>query len=140
MDREPESAALHSFELSFTVEPGDIDQNGHVNNVVYVRWTQDIAIAHWRAAAPEEDQQKLFWVVLRHEIDYKRPSVLGDVLAARTWVGHAAGLRFERHTEFLNRSSGTLVAKAFTIWCPMDLETRKPKNVSADLRSMFSQP
>ncbi len=44
------------FEIDIQVTPADIDRLGHVNNVVYLRWVQDAAVAHWRAAAPAADQ------------------------------------------------------------------------------------
>ncbi|MGH9655493.1 MAG: acyl-CoA thioesterase, partial [Bryobacteraceae bacterium] len=55
---------VHTFELPISVSAADIDQIGHVNNVSYLRWVQDAAVAHWRAAAPAADQEKLLWVVL----------------------------------------------------------------------------
>lgn len=128
-----------TFELNILVDSDDIDELGHVNNVTYVRWVQDVAVAHWRAAAPEADQQKLLWVVLRHEIDYKQPAFLGQRLVARTWVGHATRLRFERHTEFVRVSDKKLLAKALTIWCPLDRATGKPVEVGSELRSKFSK-
>ena len=79
------------FELAIAVEPADIDQLGHVNNVVYLRWVQEAAVAHWTAIAPATDQAKLLWVVVRHEIDYKQAAFLGDRIIARTWVGAPAG-------------------------------------------------
>lgn len=126
------------FELAITVEPADIDQLGHVNNVAYVRWVQDAAVAHWTSTAPAEAQAQLFWVVVRHEIDYKRPAMLGDAVIARTWVGTASRIRFERHTEIVRAGDGCVLAKALTIWCPMDAQTGKPAAVSADVRARFS--
>ncbi len=126
------------FELPIPVEPADIDELGHVNNVTYVRWVQDAAVAHWRARAPAADQARLFWVVLRHEIDYKQPARLGDTLIARTWVGAASRLKFERHTEVLRESDGRLLAKARTLWCPIDAATGKPSPVSPEVRASFS--
>jgi acyl-CoA thioester hydrolase len=132
---------LHeAFELPIAVGPADIDQLGHVNNVTYVRWVQDAAVAHWQAGASAADQAQLFWVVLRHEIDYKRPAVLGDRVIARTWVGTASRIRFERHTEILRASDRSLLAKALTVWCPMDAQTGKPAAVSAEVRARFSVP
>ena len=127
------------FDLELSVAPGDIDQIGHVNNITYLRWVQDVAIAHWKAAASEADQAKLRWVVLRHEIDYKRPAYLGDAIIARTWVGERTRVRFERHTEVLRASDGLLLARARTIWCPVDAETGKPARVSAEIRACFSR-
>jgi acyl-CoA thioester hydrolase len=90
------------FELVIPVDSADIDELGHVNNVAYLRWVQDVAVAHWRAVAAVEDQSKLRWVAVRHEIDYKHPAYLGDgIVVARTWVGTASRIRFERHTELL---------------------------------------
>jgi len=124
--------------MTIAVEPSDIDGLGHVNNVVYVRWVQDVAVAHWRAAAPHAEQEKLRWVVLRHEIDYKQAARLGDRIVARTWVGTATRIKFERHTEIRRSSDGTLLAKARTVWRPIDAVTGKPTSVSAEVRAGFS--
>lgn len=127
-----------AFELLIAVTPADIDQLGHVNNVVYLRWVQEIAIAHWKAAATIEQQERLLWVVLRHEIDYKSPAVLGDTLSVKTWVGTASALKFERHTEFSRTSDGRAIAQARTIWCPIDVKSRRPVAVDGAVRARFS--
>ena len=127
-----------AFEIDVAVQPADIDGLGHVNNIVYLRWVQDVAVAHWRAAAPAEDQRKLHWVVLRHEIDYKQAAKPGDAIAVRTWVGAATRLRFERHTEIRRAQDGALLAKALTVWCPVDAATGRPTPVSAAVRAVFS--
>ena len=97
-------------------------------------------MAHWRAVAPVADQAKLLWVVVRHEIDYKQAARLGDGIIARTWVGEASRVKFERHTELVRASDRTLLAKARTIWCPIDAQTGKPTAVSAEVRARFSAP
>ena len=126
------------YELAIQVEPADIDELGHVNNVTYLRWVQDVAVAHWKAVAPAADQAKLLWIVLRHEIDYKHPAYLGDQIIARTWVGAASRIRFERHTELLRASGRLLLAKARTLWCSIDVRTGKPTGVSEEVRACFS--
>jgi len=131
---------LDAFELPIAVEPADIDQLGHVNNVTYIRWVQDAAVAHWRAAASVEDQAKLYWVVLRHEIDYKQPAFLNDKIIARTWVGSASRVRFVRYTDVLRAGDRAVLARALTTWCPMDAQTRRPATVSAEVRVRFSVP
>ena len=130
--------AVAAFEMAIAVEPADIDELGHVNNVVYLRWVQDIAVAHWRAVAARDDQEKLWWIVVRHEIDYRQAARLGDGILARTWVGAATRIKFERHTELLRASDGCLLAKARTVWCPIDSVTGKPTGVSAAVRAVFS--
>lgn len=126
------------YEMEITIKPADIDLLGHVNNVVYLRWVQDVAIAHWSAAATESQKKKLLWVVIRHEIDYKRPAFAGDTVIARTWVGSASRRAFARHTELIRKSDRKLLARARTLWCPIDSNTRKPVDVDADVYERFS--
>ena len=126
------------FELAIEVLPSDIDDLGHVNNVVYVRWVQDVATAHWRALASTDQQARVAWVVLRHEIDFKRAAVAADAIVARTWVGPATAVAFERHTELLRASDRRLLAQARTLWCPIDRATGKPCRLPADVRALVS--
>jgi acyl-CoA thioester hydrolase len=126
------------FELAIQVAPADIDELGHVNNVTYLRWVQEAAVAHWRAVAPPADQAQLLWIVVRHEIDYRQPAYLGDQILATTWVGAASRIKFERHTAILRATDRSLLAKARTVWCPIDVGTGKPTSVSAEVRACFS--
>ena len=127
-----------AFEMAVTVQPGDIDGQNHVNNTVYLRWVQDVATAHWESLAGADAQAAIGWVVVRHEIDYKMAANLGDEILLRTWVGEASRLKFERFTEVLRKTDGKLVAKARTLWVPIDSKTGKPVRVSAEVRSRFS--
>lgn len=128
------------FELPRDILPGDIDDLGHVNNVVYLRWVQDIAIAHWSTAATPEQQAEVAWVAIRHEIDYKHPALPGDGIVARTWVGTADSHRFERLTEITRAADGKLLAQARTVWCPINRTTGKLTRVSDAVRARFSVP
>src|ERR1700746_765885 len=114
------------FQMTVSVLPGDIDEQKHVNNTVYLRWVQDVAVAHWRAGASPEEQQAIGWVVLRHEIDYKAPATLGDEIVLRTWVGKATQLTFERFTEIRRNHDSRLLSKARTLWCPINAQTSRP--------------
>jgi acyl-CoA thioester hydrolase len=126
------------FELTVLVAPTDIDEQGHVNNTVYLRWIQEIATAHWRALAPPEAQKATGWVVLRHEIDYKAPALERDQIVLSTWVGKATRLTFERFTEIRRKSDRQLLSKARTLWCPIDPQSGRPVRVSAEVRDRFS--
>ena len=124
--------------MTLSVMSGDIDEQNHVNNTVYLRWVQEVATAHWQAIASSEAQGEIGWLVLRHEIDYKAPACLGDEIVLRTWVGKATRLTFERFTEILRRSDGQLLSKARTLWCPINAQTGRPVRVPLDVREQFS--
>jgi acyl-CoA thioester hydrolase len=127
------------FERVFPVAAADIDELGHVNNVVYLRWVQEAAVAHWRAAAPADLQAEVVWVVLRHEIDYRRPAHAGDEVIGRTWVGDATGSRFERFTEFVRAADGSVLAQARSVWCPLNARTGRPRRIDPALHDYFSE-
>jgi len=126
------------FEINIKASADDIDVFGHVNNIVYLRWVQEVAVAHWRAAATPEQQQNIIWFVKRHEIDYKQPAHSGDEITAVTWVGGASELIFERHTEIIRSRDRKLLAKARTLWVPINSKTGKPMRVDSDVRKRFS--
>ena len=134
----PASIGATPFHLTRRVEAHDLDGRAHVNNVVYVQWVQDAAAAHWEVLAPSGTKEEIAWVALRHEIDYLKPALLGDDVAVTTWVGVAEGLSFERFTEMRRRSDDALLARARTLWCPVDARTGKPRRVSAEVRARCS--
>lgn len=124
------------FNASIEVQPDDIDGNGHVNNVVYVRWIQDAAVAHWFAVV-HGAARDLRWAVVRHEVDYKRPAVRGDTLVVTTWVGAVTAATCERFCEVVRRSDAVVIARSRTIWCLFDPTTAKPKRIDPTIRGFF---
>jgi acyl-CoA thioester hydrolase len=132
------SSSHERYEIKIPVTREDIDELGHVNNIIYLRWVQEAAIAHWQFAATEEQQKQILWVIKRHEIDYKMSARLEDEIIACTWVGEAEELVFERHTEILRASDRKTLARALTFWVPIDKASGRPIRVDADVRKRFS--
>lgn len=132
-EQRPENVFNHVI----TVQSGDIDELEHVNNVVYLRWVQEVAAAHWANIASEEMKRKYSWVVLRHEIDYRNPAILGDELIVSTWVSSCEGVRSVRNVKFCQSASGKLVAETKTDWCLLDSQTMRPKRIEQDIISLF---
>ncbi len=132
--------APERFAIRIPVLPSDIDAHGHVNNVVYVRWVQEAATAHWNARTSEAERASVAWVVLRHEIDYRRAAFPGDTVSALTWVGPASRHAYERNTELRRVGDGELLARARTLWCPLDPATGRPVRLEDGLRARFSVP
>lgn len=129
----------NAFLVSLRVVADDFDQLGHVNNVAFLRYVQDAAVAHWRAAASAELQRQFLWVVRRHEIEYLKPGLPGDELAARTWVGEPAGARWDRFTEIVRAADGQVLVQARTEWVLLDAATGRPRRVTAEMVGMISR-
>jgi len=130
---------MQSFELPIVVQPADIDGLGHVNNVVYLRWMQEAAGAHWEAAAPAELRGQVAWVVVRHEIDYKAPAFEGERLVARTWVGEPTAATWERFIEIRRAQDDRLLARGRSIYAALDPATGRPRRVDATLQAPFTK-
>jgi acyl-CoA thioester hydrolase len=128
---------MKTFELQITAAPEDIDELGHVNNAVWVRWIQDIATAHWYAQALPEHRDAHVWLVVRHEIDYLRAVGPGETVTGRTWVGDAPkGARFDRHVEFTG-ADGKPRVRAKTTWAILDKTSGRPLRVPPEVIAPF---
>ena len=125
------------FEMTLTALPEHIDELGHVNNAVWVQWIQTVAVAHWYSVADPAHNDAYFWVVVRHEIDYLRAAVEGDVVTGRTWVGEAPkGARFNRHMEFVG-ADGKVLVRANTQWAIIDKALGRPIRVPQQVIAPF---
>lgn len=125
------------FTQAITARPEDIDELGHVNNAVWVKWIQDVAVAHWHAVAAAEDQARHIWVVTRHEIDYRGNVRAGETVTAETWVPEPPrGARFDRLMRFTG-ADGKVKVEARTTWALLDAETGRLLRVRPELAAPF---
>lgn len=117
----------------------DLDELNHVNNVVYLQWVQDAASAHWNTYASQTVKEKYFWVVLRHEIDYKASALLHDEVMAKTWVQDYNGVKSTRIVQLFRKRDGVLLAEARTIWCLMNRQSGRPVRVPDEIKNVFAE-
>ncbi len=123
--------------LPFTPTPTDIDELGHVNNAVWVRWVQDMATSHWNAVASAEHIAAYIWVVVRHEIDYLGNIGLGQSVTGRTWISdRPKGARFDRNVEFVD-AGGKVIVRAKTTWVMLDRATGRVARVRPEVSQPF---
>ena len=125
------------FEYAIDVAEADIDALGHVNNVVYLRYVQDAAAAHWFAVTSEEQRENHLWVVRRHEIEYLKPAVSGDRLLVRTWIGEFKGATCEHLTEIRRPKDEQTLVTARSLWILLDPVRRRPRRADDSLQVLF---
>jgi acyl-CoA thioester hydrolase len=125
------------FTRTITAGPDDIDELGHVNNAVWVRWIQDVAVAHWNAVAPPEHRDAYIWVVTRHEIDYRGNVSEGETVTGETWVPEPPrGARFDRHMRFTG-ADGKVKVEAVSTWAMLDRATGRLVRVRDKIAAPF---
>lgn len=129
---------MRQHDQTFTARAGDIDELGHVNNAVWVRWVQDLATAHWALAATPSQANSFVWVVVRHEIDYMGNLKEGESVVGRTWVANApVGAKFDRFAEFLKHER--VIVRAKTTWAILARDSARPVRVPNDVVDRFTQ-
>ena len=116
-----------------------VDENGHVNNVAYVRWMQDAAVAHSDAAGCTRETQAAgaTWVARSHYVEYLRPAFAGDRLAVLTWVVNWRRVRSLRKFRFRRESDGVVLAVGQTDWVFVDATTGRPRTIARPVREAF---
>lgn len=106
----------------FRVASADIDEIGHANNVVWLRWINDAALAHAEAVGmgPQALLRSLalLWVVRRHDIEYLQPALEGEAIDVVTWPRSLTGVTSVRWTFFMREER--LLARAETTWALID--------------------
>ena len=128
------------FAITITPEPADIDELGHVSNLVYLRWVLEVAMAHSRALGWDFAQYRdlgAAFMVRRHEIDYIAQVTLGQTLVAETWVDSWRQASCIRKTELLR--DGAVVARAATTWAMIGLVSGRPQRIPDALTAVFTR-
>ena len=132
-----ERGLSQKFKQTFEACPDHIDELGHVNNTVWVGWVQDIATAHWDAVARPEDRENFFWVVIRHEIDYRGNIASGEEVTGETWIdGPAQGAKSDRRVDFRNQA-GKVIVSARTTWAMLDKQSQRLVRVRPEVIEPF---
>ena len=121
-----------------TIIESDIDGQGHVNNIIYLKWVQEAAIAHWTSVADINMQESNFWVVSRHEIDYLKSAYLNSKLVAKTWVTEPQGAKSERYVAITDAETETVYANIKTTFYLLDTKSKRPKRIDAEIVNVFS--
>ncbi|MGO8744530.1 MAG: acyl-CoA thioesterase [Thermoguttaceae bacterium] len=128
------------FEYDHTVRDEEIDAQGHANNVCYVAWMQDAALAHSAAQGwPAEAYQRLGmgWVVRSHAIEYHQSAKAGDRITVRTWVATFKRVTSLRRYRIIRQTDGMLLATAETKWAFIHYATGQPHRVPTEIARAF---
>jgi acyl-CoA thioester hydrolase len=128
------------FEYHFTVTDDAIDGQGHVNNVEYIRWMQDAAVAHSAAQGWPPDRYRELgagWVARSHKIEYLQAAFSGDQVIVFTWVANFRKIRSLRKYKMVRRQDQAVLAVAETDWAFIGLTHHIPRRLPSALLDAF---
>ncbi len=118
-----------SYQLQVIVTQQHIDALGHVNNVVYLQWAEQIAWQHsvqLGIGMPEFEQLNAAMVARKHELSYLAACFDNDEILLKTWLSKCDGLSLFRHYQFIRRSDEKVVFEGETRWVCIQLSTGRP--------------
>jgi acyl-CoA thioester hydrolase len=125
------------YEYQIEVTAQDVDRNGHVNNVVYIQWMQDAAIAHARVSGCTKASQAAgaTWVVRTHHIEYLIPAFAGEKITVLTWPSNFQRVRSLRKYKFVRTNDHAVIARAETDWVFINAKTGRPQSIPEEVRN-----
>lgn len=123
------------YVFSIRAESSAIDANRHVNNVQYLHWMQEAAIAHADSSGCSALTKQLgaSWVVRSHFVEYLRPSYEGDDIEILTWVTSMRKVSSVRKYRISRKSDHTLLAEGETLWVFVDAASGKPRPIPKEV-------
>jgi len=122
-----------------TIPDTALDANGHVNNVRYVQWMQDIAHKHYDFIGGTALTMALgaTWVIREHKIEYLQPAFAGEVIEVQTWVDNIRRVRSLRKYRFIRSSDEMLLVLGETDWVFVNVDTGRPSRIPDEILKIF---
>jgi acyl-CoA thioester hydrolase len=122
----------------FTIPKAAIDENGHVNNVTYIQWMQDIALEHYASIGGIQAQgPDTTWVIREHRIEYLLPAFEGEEIEIRTWVENIRKVRSLRKYEFFRKADEKILVKGETDWVFVNTKNGRPLEIPQEVVDVF---
>ena len=129
------------YTKTFIIPENAIDENGHVNNVAYVQWMQDIAVEHYESIGGTRPTQLVgaTWVVREHRIEYLLPAFAGEAIEIKTWVENIRRVRSLRKYEFMRIADKKTLVRGETDWVFVNLQTGAPRAIPDEVSKVFAE-
>ena len=126
-------------EICLPVRTYDIDLAGIVNNIVYVRWLEDLRLEMLAHYFPLDEQLKngIAPIVMQTKIDYKRSIKISDAPIGKMWMQTMASLRWTVKAAI--SIDGKVAALGEQVGIFVDLQTNKPIRMPERLKQKYQE-
>jgi YbgC/YbaW family acyl-CoA thioester hydrolase len=130
--------AMKSFETHEQVMFYDTDAGGVVHNIAYLRFIEKCRTllgAELGLDLKTMADSGLFAVVVRTEIDYKKPAKLGDHLTIKGWLDEVEKVRFWCGFEITRDSDSTVLVTSRQRLAMVRMPEGRPARLPAEFGS-----
>lgn len=136
----PAAGKQCEVEIPFRVKTSDIDFAGHVGNMVYIHWLEDLQLQMLHTYFPLEtlmQQEGLAPMLLHTHIEYKREITLFDKTVGRMWITDLGTLKLTLHAEI--EVEGKIAATAEQSLCFVNIAKRRAVKVPEAVRKVYQE-
>ena len=138
---DPAPAPAGAITWQRRVEWRDVDPFGHLNNAVYLSYTQEAAneagLAYGVSHA-SSSEAGLGWALKRSRIEYLRPALLAEMVQIKTWLTSLRQASAVRFYSITRDSDGEQLARAESHWLTVDLDSGKPRRLPQWMREAMA--
>lgn len=126
-------------EIHLPVRTYDIDFAGVVNNIVYVRWLEDLRLEMLAHHFPLDEQLKngIAPVIVQTKIDYKQPIRISDTPSGKMWIRTMESLRWTVNAAIC--VNGKVAALGEQVGIFVDLQSNKPIRMPEGLKQKYRE-
>jgi acyl-CoA thioester hydrolase len=138
MDTVPQKQPFE-VEIHLPVRTYDIDFAGVVNNIVYVRWLEDLRLEMLARYFPLDEQLNngIAPVIVQTKIDYKQPIKISDAPNGKMWIEAMESLRWTVNAEIV--VNGKVAAFGEQVGIFVDLQSNKPIRMPEELKQKYHE-
>jgi acyl-CoA thioester hydrolase len=127
--------------VSVDVDAADIDEYGHVNNAVYLRWLDRAAWSHSAAlgvSVADCTRLRRGMAALRIEIDYVRAALPQDRVEVATWIVESdRKLRVKRRFQIRHAVDNGTLARATTEYVCLNLDSGRATRMPPEFKNAY---
>ncbi|MBR3603691.1 MAG: hypothetical protein IKL48_03275 [Elusimicrobiaceae bacterium] len=126
------------LEKTFEVRYDELDINGNINPVSFLRYFQEAAALDAQSfdfGWENIQQNRLGWVLTHMQIEFLQTSVKRQPVKIRTWHAFSEKILSRREFEFLTQD-GIPLARGASWWLLMDIDKRRITKTPAELLAL----
>jgi len=127
------------YRHEFVVPEDALDENGHVNNVEYLRWMIDAAVLHAdsQGCTKATIAAGATWVVRTHHLKYLRPAFAGEHVCVLTWVANFRRVQSLRKYKVIRLEDNAVLTEGETNWAFIDATTGRLRSIPKEVLAAF---
>ena len=115
----------------------NLDGMGHVNNAVYLSYTELARMQFYLQVANKKTLDEIDFILAHVDIDFESQAVWGDQIQVAVWPAKIGTSSFTLRYEISEKRTRRVLARANSILVSYDYEKKKSKPIPPEFRKVL---